>query len=71
MEEQIVTKSGKVKFEYIMPGKFKIKVITDRNRNQRWDTGNYRKKLQPESVNYFSKTIEIRANWDVEESWEL
>ena len=71
MEEQIINKSGKVKFEYIMPGKFKIKIIFDRNGNQKWDTGNYRIKLQPEVVSYFSKTIEIRANWDVEESWDL
>lgn len=69
IEEQIVNKSGNVKFEYITPGKFKIKAIYDRNRNQRWDTGNYRTKLQPEEVNYFSKIIEIRANWDVEENW--
>ncbi len=71
VEEKIMNQSGKVKFEYLNPGTFKIKVISDRNRNQQWDTGNYRKKLQPEEVNYFFKPIEIRANWDVEESWEM
>jgi len=63
--------SGKVKFEYLLPGKYKIKIIKDRNRNGKWDTGNYRRKLQPEEVVYFPKEIEIRANWDVEENWVL
>lgn len=69
VEEQFINKSSKVRFDYVLPGKFKIKVILDRNRNKNWDTGNYRKNLQPEQVRYFSKTLEIRANWDVEETW--
>jgi hypothetical protein len=52
------------------PGKYKIKAIHDRNNNRRWDTGNYKKNLQPETVLYLPKTVEIRANWDVEESWD-
>jgi len=48
-----------------------LKVIFDRNGNGRWDTGDYLKKQQPERVMYFPKTIEIRANWDQEEQWEL
>ena len=62
---------GKLKFEYLFPGKYKIKLIKDRNRNGKWDTGNFRKKLQPEEIFYFPKLIEIRANWDVEENWAL
>lgn len=70
-EEQIVTGAAKLKFDYMVPGKFKVKAILDRNSNRRWDTGNYKKKLQPEEVFYLPKTLEIRANWDIEESWEL
>jgi len=71
IEAHYTSGNGKVKFEYILPGKYKVKAILDRNGNKRWDTGNYRKNLQPEEVSYFSKTVEIRANWDVEESWNL
>lgn len=67
--EKKIKTSGKVKFEYLIPGKFKIKGIYDRNHNGRWDTGNFRKKLQPEEVFFLQKLIEIRANWDVEEKW--
>ncbi len=70
VEEKFIHHSGKVRFDYVVPGKFKIKVILDRNHNKKWDTGNYRKNLQPEEVRYFSKTVEIRANWDVEEDWK-
>jgi hypothetical protein len=30
----------------------------------------YPTKTLPESVRYFDKIIEIRANWDIEEEWE-
>ena len=49
--------------------KFKVKAIYDRNHNGRWDTGNFRMKIQAEEVYFLQKIIEIRANWDVEEAW--
>jgi hypothetical protein len=71
IEEQIATDSTKLNFNNMLPGKFKIKAILDKNLNRHWDTGNYRKNLQPEKVFYLSKTLEIRANWDIEETWDL
>jgi hypothetical protein len=68
-EEHVITGTGKIHFEFMTPGKYKLKAINDRNRNNRWDTGNYKLKIQPEEVLYYFKTIEIRANWDVEETW--
>jgi len=69
-EEHITSQSGKIRFDYMNPGKYKIKAILDRNKNRRWDSGNYKKNLQPEEVIYFPKILEIRANWDVEETWD-
>jgi hypothetical protein len=69
-EEHIITGSGKINFDFMPPGKYKIKAINDRNNNRRWDTGNYGLKIQPEEVIYFQKIVEIRANWDVEETWD-
>jgi hypothetical protein len=70
-DQRILSATGKAKFDYLFPGKYKIKVILDRNRNGRWDTGKYSLGLQPEEVRYFPKIIEVRANWDVDEPWEL
>ena len=69
-EERLVEGTAKIRFEFLVPGKYKLKAIADRNRNGRWDTGNYRKKLQPEEVSYYGKTIEVRANWEIEETWD-
>ena len=71
LEERLIEKSGRQSWELIKPGKYKLKAIHDRNGNSRWDTGKLSQKLQPEKVSYFSKEIEIRANWDLEESWEI
>ncbi len=68
-ESRIITGSGKIRFDFMPPGKYKLKAINDRNRNNRWDTGNYKLNIQPEEVLYFPKAAEIRANWDVEETW--
>lgn len=71
IEQRTLTSSGKIEFSYLSATKYKIKAISDRNRNNRWDTGDYLNKLQPEKVSFFPKTIEIRANWEVEEVWDL
>lgn len=71
LEQRIISSSQKVKFDYLTPGKYKIKVLFDRNQNGHWDTGKFSSKLQPEKVGYYEKIIEVHANWDIEESWEL
>ena len=69
-EEHMINKSGKIRFDYLPALKYKIKAIHDRNCNGHWDTGNYKMKIQPEEVIYLPKSIDIRANWDVEENWD-
>ena len=69
-EQFTVNGPHKVKFEFMTPGKYKIKAIKDRNKNGAWDSGNYKYMIQPEEVIYLPKIIEIRSNWDVEETWD-
>ena len=71
LKQYSITTSEKVKFDYLFPGKYKIKAIYDRNLNGRWDTGKFSKRIQPEKVRYYQKIIEVRANWDIEEPWDL
>jgi uncharacterized protein (DUF2141 family) len=61
-----ISHNGKLTFEYMLPGKYKIKYIFDRNGNNKWDTGNYLKKLQPERVKFWWKEEEVRSGFDVE-----
>lgn len=58
-------------FLNITAGKYKIRAILDVNANGQWDTGNYWQHLQPEEVYYFSKTLELRNNWEIEETFDL
>lgn len=58
-------------FDYVRPGKYTFRLIEDVNNNDKWDTGNYLKKIKPESVYYFSKELEVRANWDLNETFNL
>lgn len=58
-------------FLNITAGKYKIRAILDINANGQWDTGNYWQHLQPEEVYYFSKTLELRNNWEIEETFDI
>lgn len=61
----------KINFETILPDKYVLRVIYDDNKNRKWDSGNYIEKRQPEEVIYFPKVIDVHANWDVEEVFNL
>lgn len=71
IREEIMLQSGQVKFGYLMPGNYKLKIIFDSNSNNKWDTGNYRKGNLPERIEYYSTGIVIRANWELQEDWVL
>ena len=58
-------------FNYVIPGKYTFRLIEDLNSNDVWDTGNYIKWKQPEPVYYFPSEIDVRANWDLNETFNL
>ncbi len=60
-----------VTFQYLTPGEYVLKLIFDTNGNRKWDSGNYIYKIEPESVTFFPKKVTIRANWEVQEKWNI
>ena len=58
-------------FANVNPAKLRLRLIEDRNGNRRWDTGSFLQQRQPERVWYFPPIVELRANWEVEETWHL
>lgn len=49
------------------PGSYELRILYDRNKNGKWDTGSYTPiKKQPEKVFYIPRQLNIRANWDNE-----
>lgn len=56
-------------FELLDAGKYTVRLIEDANNNKLWDTGDYLEKRQPEKVIYYWKEIDLRANWDMNETF--
>lgn len=56
-------------FEDVTPASYYIRMFIDENGNKKWDTGNLEKKQQPEMVYYYPKKLQLRPNWDMEETW--
>lgn len=71
LQENRIEADGKISYPFLLPGKYKIKAILDRNRNGKWDTGNYLRHIQPEKIIIFPKELNLRANWEQEEDWQL
>jgi len=71
LEEVRLDSSGVVNFSNIKPGKYQFKLILDNNNNGKWDTGRYLKGLQPEAILLYEKELDVKANWELEESWKL
>ncbi len=71
LQQDIISCDRTINYSHLEPGNYKIRVVKDRNNNGRWDTGNYREKLQPEEIFFFDKPINIRGYWDIEEDFEL
>ncbi len=58
-------------FPRLNPGKYLFKIVYDSNGNKKWDPGNYLKKRLPEKVLYFKGKIQLRANWEMNETWSF
>jgi hypothetical protein len=71
VSRQVVAPNGRADFFYLKPGKYYVRMFCDRNANGKWDTGNYDKGLMPEEVYYYPSALEVRANWDIEQTWNV
>ena len=58
-------------FDLINPMIYTLRLIYDDNANKKWDTGNFLEKKQAEQIIYYPKEIDVRANWDVEQEFDL
>ncbi|WP_317045595.1 MULTISPECIES: Ig-like domain-containing protein [Arenibacter] len=70
-KELFATEPQTFEFSNIDPSKYLIRLILDNNGNQKWDTGNYLQQIQPERVIYYPNPLEVRANWELEQTFTL
>ena len=55
----------------LLPGKYYARLFIDQNGNGKYDTGNYDMHLQPEETVYYPGAINLKKNWDVEQTWDI
>lgn len=58
-------------FRFVDPGKYYVRLIYDDNGNGIWDTGNYLKREQPEEVRYMPELLDVRKNWEIQQTFIL
>lgn len=54
-----------------MPGTYQAYLIQDVNRDGKWTSGNVKENRLPEIRLKFSEPLEIRANWEMDMTWEV
>lgn len=60
-----------INFNLLNPAIYSLRIIYDENKNKTYDPGNYLEKRYSEQVVYFSKEIDIRSNWDIEQTFDV
>jgi len=71
VKETKTTHSEILKINQLSPGNYTLRAFEDKNSNGKWDTGDFKKRLQPEKVYLYSKDIVLKSAWDTEEDWDL
>ena len=69
VKTKYISSSGKIEFDLLEPKEYTVRAIIDENNNHTWDTGSFLLRKQPEQVIYFEKKFELRANWEMNESF--
>ncbi len=63
--------NGGAEFMYMAPGTYYARLFIDKNHNGKYDTGNYAERRQPEEVSYYPQELVLKANWDIEQTWDV
>lgn len=61
----------KISFDLVQPEAFTVRIIYDDNKNKMYDAGNFLNKTYAEEVFYYQKEVDVRTNWDVDETIDL
>lgn len=60
----------KAVFKFVKPGTYYARMFFDTDGNGIWSTG-LLDSIQPEEVAYYPSKIELKRNWDVEQTWDI
>lgn len=71
MARTIIENDTIVVFQLLEKGSYRIRAISDINRDGKYTTGDFFENRQPEPVTYFPKELEIPEGWDANEKWDI
>ena len=57
-------------FRYLKPDVYYLRLYLDINGDERWTTGSWDDRRQPEPIYYFPAKLQTKPNWDFEEEWD-
>jgi hypothetical protein len=60
-----------IEFTDVPPGVYKVRIVYDLNKNEKWDTGSLLKNKQAEPIFMHSKTIKVLSDWEIEEEIQV
>ncbi len=58
-----------IKFEFLKPSSYKLRLRYDKNNNGKWDSGDLSNLQQPETTLELNKTIRLKPNWENKIDW--
>lgn len=61
---EVAQRDTLVTFNLLTPGEYRLAILHDQNQNGHWDTGVFRTKQLPETLERLEQQIVIKANWE-------
>jgi uncharacterized protein (DUF2141 family) len=71
IRELSIQKANRFVVSNLLPGEYTFKVLMDRNENGKWDPISPETKTLAEEVLLFNVPVKIRANWEIESTFEV
>ena len=66
--QALASPTGKYRFEHVPPGKYRLRVLIDTNGDDRWEGGNPDLRTPTEPVFLNPKVLQMRSNFEIEET---
>ena len=67
---RVPVNGNRAEFRFVRPGTYYARMFFDSDGNGLWSTGLI-DSIQPEEVAYYPSKIELKRNWDVEQTWDI
>ncbi len=62
VNQKLITSDGLYEFNNVLLGSYTLKLIYDKNKDEKWSTGNYLKHIQPERVLIYNNPLELKKD---------